>query len=66
MFVPPVFAYRLSAFFSRDCFFADDLPNEASFAIRAPVKSVPAPILVNYPSTPAVERLMREHCALVR
>jgi hypothetical protein len=46
MFAPPVSACRLSAFFFRDCFFADDLPNDVSCEIRVPVKWVPAPILV--------------------
>jgi hypothetical protein len=51
MFAPPVSAYRLSAFFSRDCFSADGLPNEISFEVR-PAKCVPAPILLIYSRTP--------------
>jgi hypothetical protein len=38
MFAPPVSACRLSAFFFRDCFFADDLPNDVSCEVRVPVK----------------------------
>jgi hypothetical protein len=63
MFAPPVSAYRLSAFFSRDCFSADGLPNEISFEVR-PAKCVPALFCSFTPGR--LGRVADEgHCALV-